>query len=80
VVPEQNLVSLNLPPGLIVDATLGDGSTVSLNSNRCALHWFGEWKTVEVIANKGQFPLLGVALLVERDLHINYRAKTLRVD
>ena len=34
---------------------------------------------LEIVANQGQYPLLGVGLLLDRDLHIDYRAKTVTI-
>ena len=74
VLPMQHITQLNLPLGPLVQATLADGSEVDLNSYTCRVEWFGKWKRVEVIANQGQFPLLGVGLLRNRELQVNYRA------
>lgn len=41
---------------------------------------FGESRLVEVIENEGQFPLLGVGLLRERRLTVDYRSRTLAID
>ena len=80
VLPQQHVAALGLPLGLGIDATLADGSKVQLDAYICLLDWFGEWKRVEVIANQGRFPLLGVGLLLDRKLHIDYGAKTLSIE
>jgi clan AA aspartic protease len=79
VLPQGQVAAQGLTPGLAVRATLADGSEVLLDTYACLLEWFGEWKQVEVVLNTGQFPLLGVGLLQERELHINYRARTMTV-
>ncbi len=79
VIPLQQVVLLGLPLGPAVPAQLADGSIINLDTYTCLVDWFGAWKEIEVIANQGQFPLLGIGLLLERQLNIDYRAKTLSV-
>ena len=79
VIPLQQVVRFNLPLGSAIRAGLADGSEVELNAYTCLLDWFGEWKQIEVIANEGQFPLLGVGLLLDHALYIDYPGKTLSV-
>jgi hypothetical protein len=38
----------------------------------CQLKWFGLVRDLEVIANSGQTPLLGVGLLLAKELRIDY--------
>jgi len=80
VLSQKQVTPLNLPAGPAVRAGLADGSEVELDTHFCLLDWFGEWKGIEVVANQGQFALLGVGLLLGRDLHVSYRAGTLSVD
>jgi clan AA aspartic protease len=79
VLPQQMAVSLGLPVGLGIDARLGDGSTVKFDTYTGLLDWFGQWKLVEVMANQGEVPLLGVGLLMGYELRIDYRAGTVSV-
>ena len=79
VLPQRSVKSLGLPLGPAVKAGLADGSEVQLDTYTCLLEWFGEWRRIEVVANQGQFPLLGVGLLLDHALHIDYRAKTITV-
>jgi clan AA aspartic protease len=79
VVPQSQVVSLGLPLGPAVLAELADGTQVQLDTYTCLVDWFGVWKRVEVVANQGQFPLLGVGMLLGHELHIDYRANTLSV-
>jgi predicted aspartyl protease len=51
---------------------LADGSQVELSTYHCQLNWFGRVRDLEVIANSGQTPLLGVGLLLAKELCINY--------
>lgn len=75
VMPQAQITALGLPVGPYVRARLADGSDVELESYLCLLEWFGNLKQIEIIANKGHFPLLGVGLLLGHDLHIAYRTQ-----
>ena len=75
--PPSNLVEPK--PSALVPKTLADGSEIELDTYTCLLEWFGEWKRIEVVANQGQFPLLGVGLLLDRQLHIDYLARVLNL-
>ena len=46
----------------------------------CLIDWFDETRDLEVVANAGDYPLLGVGLLVDRDLHVSYRSGHVTVD
>src|SRR5262249_50925000 len=80
VLPQAQVVALGLPLGPAVRATLADASEVLLDTYTCLLEWFGELKEIEVIINPGRFPLLGVGLMQEHELHINYRTRTMSLD
>jgi clan AA aspartic protease len=75
VLPQQTIASLGLPLGPSVMARLADGSDLQLDTHTCLLEWFDEWRRIEVVGNQGHYPLLGVGLLLDRDLRINYRTK-----
>lgn len=79
VLSQHHVTSLGLPLGPSVMARLANGSDVQLDTYTCLLEWFGQWKRIEIVANQGNFPLLGVGLLCDRDLHIDYRAKTITI-
>ncbi|WP_310821148.1 hypothetical protein [Stratiformator vulcanicus] len=40
----------------------------------CHVDWLGNQRELEVVANEGEYPLLGVGLLLGLDLHISYRS------
>jgi clan AA aspartic protease len=80
VLPRPQVVSLGLPLGPTVRAVLADGSEINLETFTCLLQWFGEWKAIEIVANDGQFPLIGVGLLLEHTLHIEYLTRSLTLD
>jgi clan AA aspartic protease len=76
----SDIVSLDLPKSSVVRATLADGKEVLLESFGCEIEWFGEIRTVEVIANDGAFGLLGCGLLQDRRLVIDYRLRTITME
>jgi clan AA aspartic protease len=80
VLSRSEIVSLDLPQSSVVHATLADGKGVLLETFASEIEWFGETRTVEVIANEGQFGLLGVGLLQERRLLIDYPARTINME
>ncbi len=55
-----------------IDGILADGSQVELSTYLCQLSWFGRVKDLQVIANSGQTPLLGVGLLLAKELCVAY--------
>ena len=69
-----------MPQSAAVTAGLADGTQVVLESYSCLIDWFGEWRMVEVIKNEGQFPLLGVGLLHDRRVEVDYRSGSLVLD
>jgi clan AA aspartic protease len=73
VVPQSMIDQLTLPLTGTVSAVLADGSRTVLKTYECLIDWFGELKRLEVVANEGAHPLLGVGLLRERDLRVDYR-------
>jgi hypothetical protein len=46
----------------------------------CRISWFGEERDLEVVANEGEYPLLGVGLLLGHDLHISYRSGEITIE
>jgi len=80
VIPRTVIESLDLPQSAAVMAGLADGTQVVLESYSCVIEWFGELRLVEVIENDGQIPLLGVGLLSDRRLEVDYRKRTLVLD
>jgi len=77
VVPRAMLSALSFPLGQSVRGTLADGSEIELDSFICLLHWFGQWQNIEVLANDGKYPLLGVGLMLGHSLCVDYCARTL---
>jgi clan AA aspartic protease len=80
VIPQRQIDDLKLPQSGTVKAVLADGSEVTLLTHTCYIEWFGAARQLEVIANDGEYPLLGVGLLLGRDLHISYRSGEITID
>ena len=80
VLPQQVIDDLDLPQSGTVKATLADGSEVALRRYACLIDWFSEERDLEVIANDGDYPLLGVGLLAGRDVHISYRSGEITIE
>lgn len=74
VLPQQQIDNLGLAESGTVKAILADGSEITLQRYTCHIDWFGEQRELEVVANEGEYPLLGVGLLLGLDLHISYRS------
>jgi clan AA aspartic protease len=72
VVPESLIDQLELPISGSVDGILADGSQTVLKTYHCRIKWFGRERDLEVIANNGDFPLLGVGLLLAKELRVDY--------
>ena len=77
VMPRTQIQQLNLKRGLMVQAVLGDGRTSRMDSFAAWIDWFGELREVEVIASEDRSTLLGVGLMLNHRLVVDYR--TLRL-
>jgi len=73
VLPKVLIEALSLEESGSVDAVLADGSQTELSTFSCTMAWFGNTKTLEIISNEGEYPLLGVGLLLGLELRIDYR-------
>ena len=80
VLPGQRIQELALPQSGTVKAILADGSEVVLKTYTCLIPWFGDLRSLEVVANEGDYPLLGVGLLSGHDLRISYRSGDINID
>jgi clan AA aspartic protease len=79
VIPQGTIEKLGLQQSAAVMAGLADGTQVVLETYSCVVEWFGEERIIEVVENDGQLPLLGVGLLRDRRLEIDYRSRTLSI-
>ena len=80
VIPQDQIMALGLPRSAVVTAELGDGSHTVLEVYSCLIEWFGRVQQIEVIANTGTSPLLGVGLLQGYRLIIDYASRTVTID
>jgi clan AA aspartic protease len=78
--PKTEIQSLGLRRGPVVPAVLADGTIRDAATYRCEIHWFGKWTRIEVLATDSTIPLLGVNLLLGRNLRISYRDLTVSLD
>lgn len=72
VLPQKAIDELGLKPSGTVDGILADGSQTILTTYHCETDWFGRIRNLEVIANSGTTPLLGVGLLLAKELVVDY--------
>ena len=79
VIPRSQVERLGLKQASTTQATLADGNVVDLETFTCYLDWFGKVFRTQVVANDGQFPLLGTMLLADRKLIIDYTAKSVEL-
>jgi clan AA aspartic protease len=79
-VPRATIRKLGLHQSAAVLGTLADGREVVLETYSCVVSWFGQGRLVEVVASDGRFPLLGIGLLRDRRLAIDFPARTLSVE
>jgi clan AA aspartic protease len=77
VLPQKTIDELGLNPSGTVDGILADGSQTVLTTYHCEIDWFGRIRNLEVIANSGTTPLLGVGLLLAKELVVDYTNLTL---
>jgi len=64
---------LKIEPKGLVDAVLADGSVVQIPSYRSEILWMGTWTEIEVLlSDHGEMPLLGLGLIVDYRLEIDY--------
>ena len=80
VIPRETINRLALRQSAAVTAGLADGTQVVLETYSCVIEWFDRHRIVEVVENDGQVPLLGVGLLRDRRLEINYRSRTVLIE
>ena len=79
VIPRKHIESLGLIQESSAEAILADGKTVELETYACRFDWFGTSHETQVVANDGEYALLGTILLSNHKLEIDYQAKTVVV-
>jgi len=80
VIPRQQIERLGLKQASTTQAILADGHPVDLETFTCHVEWFGDVYRTQVVANDGEFALLGTVLLADRKLTIDYKTKTVVLD
>lgn len=79
-IPKGMIESAQLQQTAGIDARLADGNVMTLEAFTCILSWFGADVAIEVIANEGEFPLLGDGLLIGRRMVVDYTALTVTIE
>lgn len=80
VMPRRLIEAAQMVQTAGIEARLADGSTAILESFSCILDWFGQIRAVEVIANEGEYPLLGIGLLIGYRLTVDYAQMTVTIE
>lgn len=75
VIPRSEIERLGLKQASTTQAVLADGHVVDLETYTCYLDWFGKEYRTQIVANEGDFPLLGTMLLANRTLIIDSMRK-----
>ena len=78
-IPRNLVADLGLVEVSYVEAILADGMAVELPLFRCIIDWFGNRYETEIAASEGKYALLGTMLLADRDLHIDYKLRTVEL-
>ena len=73
VIPKSMIQSASLRQTSGCLSRLADGKTVTLPVFECEIDWMGTRQLVEIVANDGELPLIGVGLLIGCKLTIDYR-------
>ena len=76
VIPRKQIVELRLVRESSAEAILADGHAIELETFACFFDWFSDCYETQIVANDGEYPLLGTMLLNGHRLDIDYKAKT----
>ena len=79
VIPRKQITELGLVKESSAEAILADGNCVELETFACFFDWFGNSYETQIVANDGQYPLLGTMLLDGHRLDIDYDAKAVEL-
>lgn len=80
VLPRSFIENLELSQSSNTDATLADGSNVTLPTYECFIDWFGRRVQLQVVRNVGNNALLGTGLLRGHELFISYITGHLKLE
>jgi clan AA aspartic protease len=70
--PAAQIASVGLPRFAAIPGGLADGSQFMFTTYTCLVQWFGALRQVEALAGSNRFPLIGVQLLEDFLLTIDY--------
>jgi clan AA aspartic protease len=79
VIPRKQIAELGLVKESSAEAILADGHSVELETFACFFDWFGSSYETQIVANDGEYPLLGTMLLDGHRLEIDYEARTVEL-
>jgi len=79
VLPRKQIAKLGLVKESSAEAILADGHSVELETFACFFEWFGNSYETQIVANDGEYPLLGTMLLDGHRLNIDYQTKTVEL-
>jgi clan AA aspartic protease len=79
VIPKHIVSELQLAKESSAEAALADGSLVELETFACFFDWFGKSYETQIVANEGQYALLGTMLLNGHRLIIDYNDQTVEL-
>jgi clan AA aspartic protease len=79
VIPRRKIAEMGLVKQSSAEAILADGQSVELETFAWFLDWFGHSYETQVVANDGEYPLLGTMLLDSHRLVIDYPTKTVEL-
>lgn len=71
--------TLGLPRSAAVPGSLADGSQIVFDSHACLLEWFGCLRQLNALAGSSRFALIGVGLLEDHLLTIDYPKRVVTV-
>ena len=74
--PLNVIAALGLQQKAFVTIRQAAGSAISIETYTCLVDWFGQSREVEALFTSARFPLLGVHLLADHKLTIDYPART----
>jgi clan AA aspartic protease len=80
VMPRETIARMRLPKSSAVIADLADGTDAVLDTYTCRIVWFGVELVVEVVESDAKLPLLGVGLLKDHRLVVDYPLRQITID
>jgi clan AA aspartic protease len=75
VLPQSMIDNFGLLQSGTTSAVLADGSLVAMPTFACFIKWFHDEVALEVVGSNGDYPLLGVGLLLDHELRIDCRTR-----